>query len=225
MSTPRPPSPLRRRPLVVLHPRRMCAPRARLEQGRRALGRRLLDGQPPQRDRPVVLAGHVSAGIPARWSTGSASGGRAAAAAERPRAASASPSAPGCGATTTGCTTLRQCVTRFHQPRLCAVTLRWPRHHELSVSVPFCEPGSSSADGDELPRVHVPACAPFFLNPNAARERRGACSAGPNLWRRARWPRTSTCSTVPPSCVPRCSATAAPRSPLRRVARPLLGLL
>ena len=79
----------------------------------------------------------------------------------------------GCGATTTGLHyPSTMCQLRFHQPRLCAVTLRWPRHHELSVSVPFCEPGSSGADADELPRVHVSACAPFFLNPNegAARE-------------------------------------------------------
>ena len=79
----------------------------------------------------------------------------------------------GCTATTTGLHyPSTMCQLRFHQPRLCPVTLRWPRHHELGVSVPFCEPGSSGADADELPRVHVSACAPFFLNPDegAARE-------------------------------------------------------
>ena len=71
----------------------------------------------------------------------------------------------GCGATTTGLHyPSTMCQLRFHQPRLCPVTLRWPRHHELGVSVPFCEPGSSGADADALPRVHVSACAPFFLN-------------------------------------------------------------
>ena len=43
----------------------------------------------------------------------------------------------GCGATTTGLHyPSTMCQLRFHQPRLCPVTLRWPRHHELGVSVP-----------------------------------------------------------------------------------------
>ena len=51
----------------------------------------------------------------------------------------------GCGATTTGLHyPSTMCQLRFHQPRLCAVTLRWPRHHELSVSAPSASPAAAA---------------------------------------------------------------------------------
>ena len=198
-----------RRPLVVLHPTAdVRAARARLEQDG-ALSAAVFWSTATTRPACGTRRQRERRHAPPVCRLVRRRGGRAAAAAERPRVrrapsarSAALPPRPGC--TGFDHVPARLPATAVSRHAALAATLRARRERAVLRA------RRSGADADELPRVRRRARPSFRTRARRARRRRAALDGV--YGGEPGGPRTSTCSTAPPRCVPRFSATA-PRSP------------